>query len=123
MISSLEWFASARDLCHAMNYLRLSTEAEPMLKGREILSINPGISRSLANEFAYVGYKGGSEPGVENLTYMLRGKNDTWWAFAVNWNSDSRADSPLEGWAERVLELIRPLVDASTSGTPPRPQR
>jgi hypothetical protein len=45
-----------------------------------VLAINPGISDP-AGAFAYVGFKGGSEPGVVNATWLLRRKADQQWLF------------------------------------------
>ena len=38
----------------------------------DVLAINPGIADA-TGAFAYIGYKGGSEPGVLNLTYVPAG--------------------------------------------------
>ncbi len=71
-LDSIEWFASARDLCGVMNYLREGTEGDPKTQPiREILAINPGLEIPRA-QWAYAGYKGGSEPGAISLTYLLR---------------------------------------------------
>lgn len=71
LIDEFEWFASAAELCQAMATLDAwSTEAglEPIA---DILAINPGIPFD-RDSWAYVGFKGGSEPGVLNLTWLLR---------------------------------------------------
>ena len=39
-----------------------------------ILAINPGLAPAQRGGFAYVGYKGGSEPGVLNLTWLVRNR-------------------------------------------------
>jgi hypothetical protein len=64
-IGSIEWFASPRDLAHAIAAL-----AERPGEARSILAINPGIQLD-RKTWSYAGYKGGSEPGVISLTWYL----------------------------------------------------
>lgn len=67
----VEWFASAEDI--AAVHIALQEQEDPMV--REILSGNPGIP---PEAFDYVGFKGGSSPGV------LTG---SWYVEAVNGDS------------------------------------
>ncbi|HVZ40362.1 MAG TPA: serine hydrolase [Candidatus Kapabacteria bacterium] len=83
-IDRVEWFASAGDMCAAMNWLRLATQKDST--GRGVLGVNPGLSFA-DDRWAYVGYKGGSEPGVLNMTWLLRSKSGTWYAFSSGWNN------------------------------------
>jgi len=78
-IDTLEWFATPADLCRAMVALKEagSAEGSPVLG---ILGQNPGV-RYDKERWAYVGFKGGSEPGVMNLTFLLRRKADDAWFF------------------------------------------
>ncbi|MGE5723180.1 MAG: serine hydrolase [Sphingomonadales bacterium] len=82
-IDTIEWFASTADLVRVMNWLRLHGDKQAL----DILAINSGISRALASEYSYVGYKGGSEAGVINMTLLLRGKNGVWNAVSGSWNN------------------------------------
>ncbi len=66
-IDSIEWFASAADLVRTMDWLRRHGDET----ARGIMAINPALGAQLRGEFAYVGYKGGSEPGVLNLTWLV----------------------------------------------------
>lgn len=70
-ISTLEWFASAADLAHAINRLEVESRRRGLAPLRQILAINPGIALN-AQTWSYVGYKGGSEPGVISTTWYLR---------------------------------------------------
>jgi beta-lactamase class A len=90
MIEKLEWFASANDLANALNWIRQNTEVDA--KGREILAINPGLDIPHA-KWRYIGYKGGSEPGVLNLTYLLQSHEGVWYAVIATWNNEKE---PLE---------------------------
>src|SRR5205085_9591337 len=64
-VDKIEWFASAADMCRVMDWLRRQTETDKT--AREILAINPGAGLNISRDkWQYVGYKGGSEPGVLN---------------------------------------------------------
>ena len=92
-IDSIEWFASASDLARTMDWIRANTEgdpASPLRQLRDALAINRGLSVS-SKQFRWVGFKGGSEPGVINLTYLLQSADGTWFALAATWNDPSRA--------------------------------
>ncbi len=104
-IDTLEWFASASDLCRAMDWQRTHSESSETAMVRGALAINPGIGQ--ADAFRYLGYKGGSEPGVLNLTWLAQGKGGTWWAISAGWN-DSKAldEGKLIGLAGRALKLL-----------------
>ncbi|MCX6141540.1 MAG: hypothetical protein NTX15_12095 [Candidatus Kapabacteria bacterium] len=60
--------------------------------------------------WSYVGYKGGSETGVINMTYLLRHKNGDWYGLSVSWNrSDAAVDNiSFAGIVERAIQLIAP---------------
>lgn len=100
-INSIEWFASASDLCRAMNYLRLQSgdgqKAQPL---REILSINPSFQAG--GKWRTVGFKGGSEPGVLNLSFLLQSTQGEWFALALTWNNAQK-----EVDLERLSALAR----------------
>jgi len=107
-IDRIEWFASVADLCRVVNWLRQQTEtAKPAAPLREVLSINPGLNVS-RERWSYVGFKGGSEPGVINLTYLLRSTKGQWYAMSMTWNNrqdpvDIAKVIPL---VQRALQII-----------------
>jgi beta-lactamase class A len=69
-IEQLEWFASSDDLCRLMLSLQTSSQAPGLAPLRNVLSGDPGLP--LDDEiFPYVAFKGGSEPGVLNLTWFV----------------------------------------------------
>lgn len=82
-IDTVEWFASADDLVRTMDWLRRNGDA----RTHEILAINPGLAPTAADDFAYLGFKGGSEPGVINLTFLAGGKDGAWHAASGSWNN------------------------------------
>jgi beta-lactamase class A len=86
-LDSIEWLASTSDLVRVMNWLRLNGDRQTL----DILAINPGIVPSNAQQFAYVGYKGGSDTGVINMTLLLQGKDGVWRALSGTWNDPAKA--------------------------------
>ena len=71
-INSIEWFASADDLCRAFAGLA-SLSAEPGLHPLDtVLSTNDGGIGLNRTEWPTVWFKGGSEAGVLTLGYLAR---------------------------------------------------
>jgi beta-lactamase class A len=71
-INSIEWFASADDLCRALVGLA-ELEAEPGLSPiNEVLSTNSGGIDLNARLWPRIWFKGGSEPGVLTLGFLAR---------------------------------------------------
>jgi len=92
-IDSIEWFASAADLCRAMDWLRRNTPGDAgsdlaVLRGA--LAINRGLDIPRPR-FPWVGFKGGSEPGVLNMTYLLQAVDGRWMVLAATWNDTERS--------------------------------
>jgi hypothetical protein len=91
-IDRLEWFASTADLCRAMDWLRTRTEGEANRRAapaRAILAINPGVELD-RKAWTYVGYKGGGEPGVLNMTWLLGRRDGAWFAVSASWNDETQ---------------------------------
>ncbi|MDP9000817.1 MAG: hypothetical protein M3O46_11975 [Myxococcota bacterium] len=90
MIDSIEWHASAEDLCKLMVDLHAQAEATPTARVGAILSINSGIPDD-KKQYAYIGFKGGSEPGVLNMTFLLQRARDGKWFFLTAGFNDTSA--------------------------------
>ena len=104
-IDSVEWFASAADMVRAMDWLRRNGDET----ARAILAINSGLGAQLGGELAYVGYKGGSEPGVLNLTWLVRSRAGAWHVVTGSWNNPA---APLDeqrfiGLMARAVQTLR----------------
>lgn len=108
-IDTLEWFASVADLAKALAWIRRHTEGTTTRLGRDLMGINPGLDLSGEN-LSYVGYKGGSEPGVLNLSYLLRSRGGTWYALSVTWN-DPKA--PVD--EAKLFTLVQGMVPLLTN--------
>lgn len=76
----IEWFFTPAELCSLMN----------RVKDLPLMSINPGISSS--QDWARVAFKGGSEPGVINLTTALQAKNGKQYCVVATWNHNQVLD-------------------------------
>jgi hypothetical protein len=113
-LDTIEWFASAADMCRAMDWLRKATESGKAADLRGILSINAGIENA-RDEYAWMGFKGGSETGVINLTFLLRAKSDAWYALSAGWNDENDAvdQDKFVGLVSRALDLL--ALQAGTS--------
>jgi beta-lactamase class A len=90
-IGGVEWFASPADLARTMDWLRVNGDDG----ARAILAINPGLAPQIQGAFAYVGYKGGSEPGVISLTWLIRNRAGGWFAVSGIWNDPAAAVDPI----------------------------
>jgi hypothetical protein len=101
-VDSLEWFASASDLCRMMNWF-LERNDQTALK---IMAINPVLD--IPKDFAYAGAKGGSEPGVLNLTFLLKSKKGETFALSAAWNNPSAGLDDLLFFAlvQSAIDLI-----------------
>lgn len=102
-IDSLEWFASGRDLA---GLLRRIVELDDPT-AREIMAVTPAVTEPKRADWSYIGYKGGSEPGVLNLTWLLRDKADEWRILTMSWNNPDAPVEPaaFELIAQRILSL------------------
>lgn len=87
-IDSIEWFATPRDMVHLLDWLRRNGgDALP------IMAVYPGIAPADAKRWRYLGYKGGSEPGVIAMNFLAQARDGRWFAIAASWNdSAARVD-------------------------------
>ncbi|MBD2448534.1 serine hydrolase [Nostoc sp. FACHB-152] len=77
----VEWFFTAEELCGLMKEVA----------DLPLMSINPGVANP--NDWRRVAFKGGSEPGVLNLTTWLEAKNGKNYCVAATWNN---SNAPVE---------------------------
>lgn len=110
---TLEWFASPTDLVRVMDWLRRHSETGPGAEARSILAVNPGLPQ-LKGPYRYVGFKGGSEPGVLNLTLLLETPGGRWRVLTASWNNPAAAvnDAQFVGLIGRAAELAAGEVPA-----------
>jgi len=101
----VEWHASASDLVRTMDWLRRNADDT----GRAILAINPAVPPALRGDFAYLGYKGGSEPGVINLTWLIRTQSGRWHVVTGSWNNPAAPvdEARFAALLTRAVQLLR----------------
>lgn len=101
----IEWFASPADLAKLIAHMRKT--ADP--KAFEIMAISPSATDTIKGKWPYIGFKGGSEPGVLNLTWALKDAAGQDWLLSLGWNNDAAVvdQGKLEAIAQRILLLPR----------------
>lgn len=103
-IDSLEWFASPNDIARLMADLR-ARKSDPMMAA---MAINNGVGPVAAEDWSYLGYKGGSENGVLSMSLLGQRKTDgKWIVVTASWNNPEAnvATDPLVGLVTRLLAL------------------
>jgi hypothetical protein len=55
----------------------------------------------------YVGFKGGSEPGVLNMTYLLRRDDDKWFVVTLGFNA-AEGNALDDG---KIFRLVSGVID------------
>lgn len=101
----VEWYASASDLVRTMDWLRRNGDDT----AREILAINPAVPPGQRGDFAYLGYKGGSEPGVISLTWLVRTRVGRWHVVTGSWNNPAAPvdEARFAALMQRAVQLLR----------------
>jgi beta-lactamase class A len=101
----IEWFASPADLAKLFAHMRKT--ADP--KAFEILAINPSATDAIKANWGAIGFKGRSQRGVLNLTWLLTDKAGRDWVLTLGWNNPEAVvdEGKLEGIAQRILLLPR----------------
>lgn len=104
-IDSIEWFASAEDIARILMRLRDSGDSTAL----DILAVNPMVSPEQAAHWGYAGYKGGSETGVLNLSWLLKDKQGRWFVIAASWNDPAAKleDTKLIMLAQRLAGMLQ----------------
>lgn len=86
-IRQIEWFGSSNNLCEAMKSLQEKNSQEVF----EILSKNvPFLNLEEDSNWSFAGYKGGSEPGVLTMTYLLKSKHSEWGCVSLTWHDEKK---------------------------------
>ncbi|WP_285709991.1 serine hydrolase [Erythrobacter oryzae] len=101
----IEWFASPAELARLFAHMRKTAAPEAFA----IMAINPSATDAIKANWRYIGFKGGSEPGVLNLTWLLTDKAGRDWVLTLGWNNPQAVvdEGKLEAIAQRILLLPR----------------
>ena len=102
-VEDIEWFASPLDLCNVLTLLNNDMEAT------RILAINPGVPDQ-EQLWSYIGFKGGSEPGVLGMAWYLEADDGTLDRIVTGtvWDPDSVIEDETE-----VVLLLAAIRDLS----------
>lgn len=104
-IREIEWFGSTNNLCSAMRGLRDKNSPEVM----KVLSQSvPFVDINATSHWKYGGYKGGSEPGVLTMTYLLQSQSGEWGCVSMAWHNEK---NNVNKWV--FFDLIRKVVKLS----------
>ncbi|RIV88838.1 serine hydrolase [Aurantiacibacter zhengii] len=101
----VEWLASPDDLASLLQRLVALGDETAF----QIMGVNTALTPAMQDEWDYVGYKGGSEPGVLNLSWLLRDEAGDWTVATFSWNNPEEEvdQSTLEMLAMRAVALAR----------------
>jgi beta-lactamase class A len=101
----IEWFASPSDLAKLLAHMRRTGDAKVF----DIMAINPSATNLIKEKWDYIGFKGGSEPGVMNLTWLLRDKAGRDHILTLGWNNSEAVldEGKLLAIGQRILLLPR----------------
>jgi beta-lactamase class A len=105
-IDTIEWFASSLDLCHVMAALWTRAQDPRTARVLDVLSKNRGLPLD-AKVWPYIGFKGGSEPGVVNMTYLLKRDDDRWFVVTLGFNA-AEGGTLDEG---KIFRLVGGVID------------
>jgi hypothetical protein len=111
LIDEIEWFATPTSLCRALVGLVEKANVPDLAEFRDILSLNPGVPFD-PGAWSYVGYKGGSEPGVLALAWYLESVDGEAYVYVVNVTNPDEAvpDADIAVLTGSVFDLIGELA-------------
>jgi beta-lactamase class A len=93
----VEWFFTPAQLCERID----------RVFNLPLMGITPGIAQP--QDWQKVVYKGGSEPGVLNLTTGLQAKNGQRYCVVATWNSDRPIDdAKFAGLYAGLIDFLKP---------------
>lgn len=102
---AVEWSASPADLAGLYAHMRRTADPQAF----KIMAINPSATDAIKANWQAIGYKGGSEPGVINLTWLLTDKAGRDWMLTLGWNNPDAVvdEGKFLALAQRILLLPR----------------
>ena len=111
-IEQLEWFASAEDLCRLMLSLQQRSQLPGGAPLREVLAQDPGLPID-AQQFPYIAFKGGSEPGVLNLTWLVERRDGARFFVSIGLNDPSAPILDVSSVLHSALDIFELLSDSN----------
>ena len=106
-IDTIEWFASATEICRALATLATMSEQPGLRPISRILTLNRGgvVDRQTSPS---AGFKGGYEAGVYNLTWLLRRADGRRFVVTAGFNDPANYvdQTAAYGLALRTIDLL-----------------
>lgn len=87
-IDTIEWFATPKDACRAIAAIRDLASEPGQEPAKTAMTTNPGVP--VSDNWDTVWFKGGSEPGVINLTFLVEHNSGARYALSLTANDPSR---------------------------------
>ena len=102
----IEWLVSGEDMARLMRRIRDLDDPT----AREVMAVATGVPENLSGGWQYIGFKGGSEPGVINLSWLLQDRAGKWHVVTLSWNNPAAEIDPtaFRSLAMRAIALARP---------------
>ena len=99
----IEWFATPRDIAAVFDRLRNDETA------LGAMGVNTAVADAERANWDYIGFKGGSEPGVLNFSYLLQDTDGNWSVVTMGWNNPAATveTSQFNLLAMRAIALAR----------------
>lgn len=106
---SVEWFASTAELVRALEWFHIASTTQEGAAALDILEINPGLQLD-RSKWKRICYKGGSETGLINMSYLLQSNEGKWYALSATWlNTKAPVDDvKFASLVERTIRLLAP---------------
>ena len=111
-IDKVEWFASPADIARLL--AMLDRDADPVT--RNILKVNSGIPPVNAGRWTYLGYKGGSEPGIMAMSFLARNRQGERYIVSAVVN-DPATDTDQPGFIRLMTRLLDLLASDGAPAT------
>jgi hypothetical protein len=73
------------------------------------MAVGTAVPENLSEGWRYIGFKGGSEPGVITLSWLLQDRTGKWHVVTLSWNNPDAAVDPgtFGALAMRAIALAR----------------
>src|SRR5579883_738794 len=91
----VEWFFSVRELCGLI----------AQVQDLPLMAINSGVAS--AEDWQRVAFKGGSEPGVINMTTWLEAKNGKRYCVSATWNHATVDNNRFSGLYQGLIGVLK----------------
>jgi beta-lactamase class A len=106
-IMQLEWYSTPQEICQLLSSIDTRATRAKDNTPRDILASNTPFVESI-HGFDYAGYKGGSEPGVIQMAYLLKKKGKRYCLYIGSADTKKLADeSGLFAKLKGILELSK----------------